>query len=84
MDGSAETAIAVDWNATIVDSGEAPPEPPSEDDLWVGQVHFWIEGVAQGIVGLIGLVGKSKIRWYHVLMATGCPTGNGEKLNNSQ
>ena len=71
MDGSAETAIAVDWNATIVDSGEAPPEPPPEDDLWVGQVHFWIEGVAQGIVGLVGLVGKSKIRWY-----VSCTDGN--------
>ena len=32
--------------------------PPAEDDIWVGQVRFAIEGVAQGIVGLIGLVGK--------------------------
>ena len=63
MDGSetaTDAAFAVDWNATILDSGEVPPPPPSEDELWVGHVRFAIEGVAQGIVGLIGLVGKWK------------------------
>ena len=63
MDGSetaTDAAFAVDWNATILDSGEVPPPPPSEDELWVGHVRFAIEGVAQGIVGLIGLVGEWK------------------------
>ena len=63
MDGSetaTDAAFAVDWNATILDSGEVPPPPPSEDELWVGHVRFAIEGVAQGSVGLIGLVGKWK------------------------
>ena len=42
----------------LQDSAESVERPPSEDELWVGHVRFAIEGVAQGIVALIGLVGK--------------------------
>ena len=45
-------------NVSLLNATMAPPEEVDNSVEWITNVRFAIEGVTQGIVGLVGLVGE--------------------------